>query len=125
MLQSPLPAAWKLEASGLVILRKACPNRRKIRAFLRASPRRTGRSENMEQTRHEGRSSLSTSIAVLYAPNTSAVPPGSRREKIVERARDGRTRASKRKVQGGAEGRFCARMRRPRACSALERLLWR
>ncbi len=77
----------------------------------------------MKQTRHDRRFSLSKSIGVIYAPNTSAVPTGSRRERIAELARDGRTRDSKRKMRGGAEGRFYARMWRPRACGALERLL--
>ncbi|CBH23159.1 Hypothetical protein SRM_00238 [Salinibacter ruber M8] len=59
--------------------------------FLRASPSRNGRSENMEQTRRDGRFSLSKSIGVICAPNTSAVPTGNRREKIAELARKGRT----------------------------------
>ena len=45
----------------------------------------------MEQTRRDGRFSLSKSIGVICAPNTSAVPTGNRREKIAELARKGRT----------------------------------
>lgn len=44
----------------------------------------------MEQTRHDRRFSLSKSIGVICAPNMSAVPTGSRRERIAELAWKGR-----------------------------------